>query len=168
MLKRCTFAISSPGGLPTFVDVGASFGAPALREDNLVRQLAVHGRRLAVLGDDTWMQLFPDAATFAMAHPFPSFDVQDLYTVDDGVKRHMTELLQRPGACTLYRAAAKRTLTPRHRVQQMSGMSLWHTSWVSTTLGTRSAWTATPWPPSWQRWIRHEQNDAVVAFALTH
>jgi phosphatidylinositol glycan class O len=36
-----------------------------------------------VMGDDTWMQLAKDA--FAEAHPYPSFDVHDLHTVDDGV-----------------------------------------------------------------------------------
>jgi hypothetical protein len=36
-----------------------------------------------VMGDDTWMQLAKDV--FAEAHPYPSFDVHDLHTVDDGV-----------------------------------------------------------------------------------
>ena len=35
------------------------------------------------MGDDTWLQLFPSA--FALAQPFPSFNVHDLHTVDDGV-----------------------------------------------------------------------------------
>lgn len=35
------------------------------------------------MGDDTWMQLAKDA--FVEAHPYPSFDVHDLHTVDDGV-----------------------------------------------------------------------------------
>lgn len=35
------------------------------------------------MGDDTWMQLLPDA--FAQQYPFPSFNVKDLHTVDDGV-----------------------------------------------------------------------------------
>ena len=37
----------------------------------------------AFVGDDTWMQLFPEA--FASALPFPSLNVHDLDTVDDGV-----------------------------------------------------------------------------------
>jgi phosphatidylinositol glycan class O len=90
-----------PGGLPTFVDVGSSFGAPSLKEDNLVAQLSACGRRVAVLGDDTWLQLFPGNGTFSEAHPFPSFDVQDLHTVDTGVQRHLTQLLQRPGTLLL-------------------------------------------------------------------
>lgn len=35
-------------------------------------------------GDDTWMQLAPEGV-FAAAHPYPSFNVMDLHTVDDGV-----------------------------------------------------------------------------------
>lgn len=37
----------------------------------------------AVAGDDTWMQLRPDA--YSEAHPYPSFNVKDLHTVDEGV-----------------------------------------------------------------------------------
>ena len=84
------------GGLPTFVDVGDSFGAPALLEDNLVASLRRCGRRVALLGDDTWLQLFP-ASVFAVAHPFPSFNVADLHTVDDGVAAHLAPLLADPG-----------------------------------------------------------------------
>lgn len=46
-------------------------------------QLVAAGRRLAFVGDDTWMQLFPHQ--FGTAAPFPSFNVQDLHTVDNGV-----------------------------------------------------------------------------------
>ena len=80
------------GGLPTFVDVGDSFGAPALLEDNLVAALRRCGRRVALLGDDTWLQLFPRSA-FSVAHPFPSFNVADLHTVDDGVAAQLAPLL---------------------------------------------------------------------------
>ena len=86
-----------PGGLPTFVDVGDSFGAPALLEDNLVAALRRCGRRVALLGDDTWLQLFPPSA-FAVAHPFPSFNVADLHTVDDGVAAQLAPLLAEHGA----------------------------------------------------------------------
>ncbi len=47
-------------------------------------QLTAAGRRLAFVGDDTWMQLFP--TQFAGSQqPFPSFNVHDLDTVDNGV-----------------------------------------------------------------------------------
>lgn len=35
------------------------------------------------MGDDTWVQITPDA--FAESHPYPSFNVKDLHTVDNGV-----------------------------------------------------------------------------------
>ncbi len=77
------------GGLPTFVDIGSSFSAAAVAEDNLIDQLADSGRRLAFAGDDTWMQLFP--RQFHDAAPYPSFNVQDLHTVDDGVWQVMQQ-----------------------------------------------------------------------------
>jgi hypothetical protein len=122
------------GGLPTFLDVGSSFSASAVAEDNLLSQLraaggrrppqadldprgsgaattratAVHacmhacmsqhstslrdrsparpaGKRMAFVGDDTWQQLA--AGAFEWAWPFPSFNVKDLHSVDDGVWR---------------------------------------------------------------------------------
>lgn len=50
---------------------------------NAPDQLVAAGQRLAFVGDDTWMQLFPHQ--FGDAAPFPSFNVQDLHTVDNGV-----------------------------------------------------------------------------------
>lgn len=38
------------------------------------------------MGDDTWAQLAP-ASSYHGCHTFPSFDVHDLHTVDDGVWR---------------------------------------------------------------------------------
>ncbi|XP_031488266.1 uncharacterized protein LOC116256161 isoform X1 [Nymphaea colorata] len=75
------------GSLPTFIDVGNSFGAPSIIEDNLIYQLATNGKRVVMMGDDTWMQLFPNH--FHSSHPFPSFNVKDLDTVDNGVIEHL-------------------------------------------------------------------------------
>ncbi|KAF5177764.1 Gpi ethanolamine phosphate transferase [Thalictrum thalictroides] len=75
------------GGLPTFIDVGNSFGAPAIVEDNLLYQLVRNGKRVWMMGDDTWVQLFPDH--FNKSFPFPSFNVKDLDTVDDGCVQHL-------------------------------------------------------------------------------
>ncbi|MCL7036927.1 hypothetical protein MKW94_014917 [Papaver nudicaule] len=75
------------GGLPTFVDVGNSFGAPAIIEDNLIHQLVQNGKRVLMMGDDTWVQLFPDQ--FGKSYPYPSFNVKDLHTVDDGCVHHL-------------------------------------------------------------------------------
>ncbi|XP_078435791.1 alkaline-phosphatase-like family protein isoform X2 [Wolffia australiana] len=81
------------GGLPTFIDVGNSFGAPAIVEDNLLYQLAKNGKRVLMVGDDTWLQLFPDH--FYEAHDYPSFNVRDLHTVDDGCVEHVMTALHR-------------------------------------------------------------------------
>lgn len=75
------------GGLPTFIDVGNSFGAPAILEDNLIYQLAQNGKRVLMMGDDTWLQLFPHH--FEKSYPFPSFNVKDLHTVDNGCIDHL-------------------------------------------------------------------------------
>ncbi|KAI8565927.1 hypothetical protein RHMOL_Rhmol03G0298800 [Rhododendron molle] len=75
------------GGLPTFIDVGNSFGAPAILEDNLISQLVQNGKQVVMMGDDTWLQLFPHH--FNVSFPFPSFNVKDLHTVDDGCTRNL-------------------------------------------------------------------------------
>ncbi|CAN1842404.1 GPI ethanolamine phosphate transferase 3 [Linum perenne] len=79
------------GGLPTFIDVGNSFGAPAIVEDNLIHQLVSNGKRVMMMGDDTWVQLFPDH--FNRSYPYPSFNVKDLDTVDNGCITHIFESL---------------------------------------------------------------------------
>ena len=85
------------GGLPTFIDVSASFGGAALDEDNVVAQLLARGKRMAVSGDDTWGELFDLNVTFTVdASPFESFDVKDTTTVDAGVRRRMRDMLRRP------------------------------------------------------------------------
>ena len=57
-------------------------------------QLVNQGRKVVFAGDDTWMGLFPDR--FLRAYPFPSFDVWDLDTVDNGVTKHLFEELKKP------------------------------------------------------------------------
>lgn len=39
------------------------------------------------MGDDTWVSLFP--SQFAHQFPYPSFDVKDLHTVDNGIIEHL-------------------------------------------------------------------------------
>ncbi|KAI8614288.1 alkaline-phosphatase-like protein, partial [Chytriomyces sp. MP71] len=79
------------GTLPTFVDAGSNFGSSAIAEDNLISQLNAQGRRLLFMGDDTWVGLFP--TQFNESHPYPSFNVQDLHTVDNGCIEHLFPLL---------------------------------------------------------------------------
>ncbi|GMJ10472.1 hypothetical protein like AT5G17250 [Hibiscus trionum] len=75
------------GALPTFIDVGNSFGAPAIVEDNFIKQLIQNGKRVVMMGDDTWTQLFPNH--FNESYPYPSFNVKDLDTVDNGCIEHL-------------------------------------------------------------------------------
>ncbi len=78
------------GGLPTFIDVSSNFASSDIGEDNLMSQLASAGKRIAFMGDDTWTGLFPtEAGVFSEAYPYPSFDVWDLDTVDNGVNKHL-------------------------------------------------------------------------------
>ncbi|KAM4533168.1 GPI ethanolamine phosphate transferase 3 [Fundulus diaphanus] len=75
------------GSLPTFVDVGNNFASSAILEDNLIHQLGRMGKRVVFMGDDTWENLFP--RKFHRSLPFPSFNVKDLHTVDNGILQHL-------------------------------------------------------------------------------
>ncbi|OJJ81894.1 mannose-ethanolamine phosphotransferase GPI13 [Aspergillus glaucus CBS 516.65] len=81
------------GTLPTFVDAGSNFAGTAIDEDNLVAQLRAAGKNLVHLGDDTWHSLFPDYFDANLTRPFDSFNVWDLYTVDNGVTANLFPLL---------------------------------------------------------------------------
>lgn len=45
------------------------------------------GKRVVFMGDDTWESLFPKR--FHRSLPFPSFNVKDLHTVDNGILQHL-------------------------------------------------------------------------------
>lgn len=81
------------GTLPTFVDAGSNFAGMTIDEDNLVAQLRAAGKTLVHLGDDTWHALFPDHFHPNLTHPYDSFNVWDLHTVDNGVNEHLFPLL---------------------------------------------------------------------------
>ena len=81
------------GTLPTFIDVGSSFTGTAIDEDNLIDQLRKANKTLVHLGDDTWHSLFPGYFDVNLTHAYDSFNVWDLYTVDNGVTEHLFPLL---------------------------------------------------------------------------
>ena len=81
------------GNLPAFIDAGSNFAGTAIEEDNLLLQLKDARRTLVHLGDDTWHSLFPGYFDANLTRPYDSFNVWDLYTVDDGVKEHLMPLL---------------------------------------------------------------------------
>ncbi|GFN13174.1 hypothetical protein AtubIFM55763_010459 [Aspergillus tubingensis] len=82
------------GTLPTFIEAGSNFAGSAVTEDNLISQLHDAGKRLVLLGDDTWMKLFPGYFDATLSRPYESFLVEDLHTVDDGVYEHLVPLLK--------------------------------------------------------------------------
>ena len=75
------------GSLPTFVDAGSNFASSEITEDNFIDQLAKKGKRLIFMGDDTWTSLFP--GRFIREFSFPSFNVKDLHTVDNGILKNL-------------------------------------------------------------------------------
>jgi len=45
----------------------------------VINQFAKNGKRVVMMGDDTWIQLYPEH--FNKSFPYPSFNVKDLDTV---------------------------------------------------------------------------------------
>ncbi|PGH04717.1 phosphatidylinositol glycan, class O [Blastomyces parvus] len=86
------------GTLPTFIDAGSNFAGTAIDEDNLIAQLHGAGKRIVHLGDDTWQSLFPGLFDADLSHPYDSFNVRDLHTVDNGVIEHLFPLLHADNA----------------------------------------------------------------------
>ena len=81
------------GTLPTFIDIGSNFAGTAIEEDNLGGQLRYAGKTLVHLGEDTWHSLFPGYFDDNLTHAYDSFNVWDLFTVDNGVTEHLIPLL---------------------------------------------------------------------------
>jgi predicted AlkP superfamily pyrophosphatase or phosphodiesterase len=75
------------GGLPTFIDIKNNFASSLVEEDNILEQMVRNGHHTTFMGDDTWMALFPNH--FNRSYPFPSFNVKDLHTVDNGCIQHL-------------------------------------------------------------------------------
>ena len=86
-LNMCSMLFVFLGSLPTFVDAGSNFASTKIMEDNIISQLNSLQKNVTFLGDDTWLGLFPES--FHKSFPFPSFNVKDLHTVDNGVIRHL-------------------------------------------------------------------------------
>ncbi|KYR00177.1 hypothetical protein DLAC_11548 [Tieghemostelium lacteum] len=111
------------GSLPTFIDVGSNFGGDAIVEDSLIHQLSftdgsteadhIHQsvntldqrlgfvsnetmfrKKVIFIGDDTWVSLFPNH--FYSQYPFPSFNVKDIHTVDNGVIENILPIITKP------------------------------------------------------------------------
>jgi phosphatidylinositol glycan class O len=109
------------GGLPTFMDISGNLGGATIDEDSWVDQLYkvsslkrwgtaknliqqylnpnTKVNKMAFVGDDTWIDLFP--VQFDDKYPYPSFNTRDLDTVDNGVLFHFPFFLAHFGSNTL-------------------------------------------------------------------
>eukprot|EP01063_Lacrimia_lanifica_P030128 TRINITY_DN4738_c0_g1_i1.p1 TRINITY_DN4738_c0_g1~~TRINITY_DN4738_c0_g1_i1.p1 ORF type:complete len:840 (+),score=79.90 TRINITY_DN4738_c0_g1_i1:87-2606(+) len=85
------------GGIPAFIELGSAFDSDAMTQDNLIQQLATHGRTAGIFGDDTWVALFP-RGLWDTVHVFPSFNVWDLDSVDHGIMARMEDVYAEGGA----------------------------------------------------------------------
>ena len=84
----------STGGLPTFIDISNNFNSYEILEDNLIHQAKKNARNVTFMGDDTWLGLYPHH--FSKTFDYPSLNVKDLHTVDNGVMTHLVpELAKR-------------------------------------------------------------------------
>lgn len=83
------------GTLPTFIDISYNFIGYEIEEDNLLNQLKLNSykRNISLLGDDTWLALYPNIK-FENLHVYPSFDVHDLDTVDNGILEHIWNVIK--------------------------------------------------------------------------
>ncbi|PON38793.1 Type I phosphodiesterase/nucleotide pyrophosphatase/phosphate transferase [Parasponia andersonii] len=81
------------GAIGGFMDVAFNFNTQALLDDNLIDQFFKIGRKMVMLGDDTWLKLFP--GLFTRHDGVSSFFVKDTVQVDQNVSRHLSDELGR-------------------------------------------------------------------------
>jgi len=79
------------GTLPTFIDIGSNFGGSEITEDNLISHIRDLNKTSIFMGDDTWMSLYPHH--FNKSYPYPSLNVWDLDTVDNGCLSHIFDAI---------------------------------------------------------------------------
>lgn len=75
------------GAIGGFLDVAFNFNTQAFSDDNLLDQLHTIGYKLVMLGDETWIKLFP--TLFYRQDGVSSFYVKDTVEVDFNVSRHL-------------------------------------------------------------------------------
>ncbi|CEQ38709.1 SPOSA6832_00163, partial [Sporobolomyces salmonicolor] len=90
------------GSLPTFIDMGSNFAGERADEDNWLWQAKRAGKRIALVGDETWLNVFPRGEKDSVwdekrIWTYDSFDVEDLDSVDRGVRKHLLQLLEEQG-----------------------------------------------------------------------
>ncbi|KAK2656569.1 hypothetical protein Ddye_009621 [Dipteronia dyeriana] len=81
------------GAIGGFLDVAFNFNTQAFLDDNLLGQLFSIGWKMVMLGDETWLKLFP--GLFTRHDGVSSFFVKDTVEVDKNVSRHLGNELRR-------------------------------------------------------------------------
>lgn len=84
------------GGLPTFIEVSSNFNSHEVLEDSLPYQVHANGLNTTFMGDDTWLGMYEKLLT--KKFPYPSFNVKDLHTVDNGIITHLVPQLKQKDA----------------------------------------------------------------------
>lgn len=79
------------GAIAGFLDVAFNFNTQAFLDDNILGQLARAGWQMVMLGDETWLRLFP--SLFMREDGVTSFYVKDTIEVDRNVTRHVEDEL---------------------------------------------------------------------------
>lgn len=79
------------GAIAGFLDVAFNFNTQAFLDDNILGQLARVGWKMVMLGDETWLRLFP--SLFMRKDGVSSFYVKDTVEVDRNVTRHVEDEL---------------------------------------------------------------------------
>ncbi|CAH2061500.1 unnamed protein product [Thlaspi arvense] len=77
------------GAIGGFLDVAFNFNTQALLDDNLLGQFFRIGWKMVMLGDETWLKLFP--GLFMRHDGVSSFFVKDTVQVDRNVSRHLPD-----------------------------------------------------------------------------
>ncbi|KAJ0667600.1 putative Type I phosphodiesterase/nucleotide pyrophosphatase/phosphate transferase [Helianthus annuus] len=76
------------GSIGGFLDVLFNFNTQAFLEDNIIGQFFRIGWKMVMLGDETWLKLFP--GLFTRHDGVSSFFVKDTVQVDHNVSRHLS------------------------------------------------------------------------------
>ncbi|KAK3019328.1 hypothetical protein RJ639_003702, partial [Escallonia herrerae] len=90
---RLILMVMVSGSIGGFLDVAFNFNTQALLDDNLIAQFLRIGWKMVMLGDETWLKLFP--GVFTRHNGVNSFSVKDTVLVDQNVSRHLADELDR-------------------------------------------------------------------------
>ncbi|XP_052879958.1 GPI ethanolamine phosphate transferase 2 isoform X2 [Gossypium arboreum] len=81
------------GAIGGFLDVAFNFNTQAMTDDNLLGQFFKIGWKMVMLGDETWLKLFP--GLFKRHDGVSSFYVKDTVQVDQNVSQHLGDELSK-------------------------------------------------------------------------